>query len=342
MDKIEIVQLLCAAAVCIYSAASDIHHGTISNKVLAVFAFLGITFDIIYYGFSYHPFRAAFIVNLILASGLALLFFYMHIWAGGDSKLLITTVLLYPVKFCVTYHENKATYYFVVMFAFSLGFIYLVISSFIERIKKRKRIDLSQVLSFLRSFVIRYLLLTIYTSLFTLINRIIISRYFILNSLSLSVIYFLIPWIIAKFNVFRKKVIILLILGLDIILSIAFGILPVVLNLKSYAIVLLSALMQALVTEFNYETIKTSEVQKGMILSLPTTILFMNSRVKGLPGLSTEDLASRLTEEEADSVRRWESSAAGKPEVIIVRKIPFAIFISLGVLVYFIFWSYVK
>ena len=140
----------------------------------------------------------------------------------------------------------------------------------------------------------------------------------------------------AKFDFLQKRIIILLILGVDIILAVTNRIMPIDLNARSYIIILVSALIQSLMIEFNYETIKTEDVQKGMILSLPTTILFMNSRVKGLPKLSNEDLSSRLTEEEAASVRRWRTTSTGRDEIIIVRKIPFGIFISAGVFLYFI------
>ena len=50
----------------------------------------------------------------------------------------------------------------------------------------------------------------------------------------------------------------------------------------------------------------------------------------------TEDLRSRITSEEAESIHRWEKSAGGKPYVVIVRKIPFAIFIGIGTLAFLI------
>ena len=43
-----------------------------------------------------------------------------------------------------------------------------------------------------------------------------------------------------------------------------------------------------------------------------------------------------ITEEQAESIRRWETSKYGQKEITIVRKIPFAIFISFGTIVYVI------
>ena len=340
MEIIETALLICLLCVCIYGAASDIKSGIISNRVLLPYSCIGIVLDIVYYIIQHKEYQAAFVVNFIIAVGSALFFYLVHIWAGGDSKMLITCMLLYPVRCCYTYHGSKGTFYFVIMFSFAIGFLYLVFSSFAERIRKKNAIDKSMVIKFVKDFFIRYLILTVYSALFTLINRIIISKFFILSSLSLSICYFAIPWIVAKLDILQKKTVILFVLSVDIILAAVNGIMPVDLHLRSYIIILVSALIQALLVEYNYETIKTSEVQKGMILSLPTTMLFMNSRVKGLPGLSKEDLSSRLTEDEAASVRKWESSVGGRNEVIIVRKIPFGIFISAGVFLYFIFWMF--
>ena len=45
-------------------------------------------------------------------------------------------------------------------------------------------------------------------------------------------------------------------------------------------------------------------------------------------------MRSRLTEEEAAAVRRWKDSKYGKEMVVTVRKIPFASFIAVGVLLF--------
>ena len=67
-----------------------------------------------------------------------------------------------------------------------------------------------------------------------------------------------------------------------------------------------------------------------------TVVCFIGSKINGLPMAMTEDLRSRLSEEEAESVVRWKGSKQGSETVTIVKKIPFAIFIALGVLVFLI------
>ena len=71
-----------------------------------------------------------------------------------------------------------------------------------------------------------------------------------------------------------------------------------------------------------------------MILSVATVLEFQKSRVKGLPVATNEDMSTRLSEEEADAIRRWEQSKYGKEKIVIVRKIPFAIFITSGSVIF--------
>ena len=83
------------------------------------------------------------------------------------------------------------------------------------------------------------------------------------------------------------------------------------------------------------EEYSTSKVEKGMVLAYSTIVYFIPSTIKGLPKeKTTEDIRSRITADEAESIKRWETSKYGQPEIVIVRKIPFAIFISIGTVIY--------
>ena len=70
-------------------------------------------------------------------------------------------------------------------------------------------------------------------------------------------------------------------------------------------------------------------------------ILFRGSAVlwiqsKGLPTTTDETTKSRITQEEADSIKRWEKSKYGKEQIMVVRYIPFAVFILIGMITYLI------
>ena len=73
-----------------------------------------------------------------------------------------------------------------------------------------------------------------------------------------------------------------------------------------------------------------------MILSYATVMKFNSSRVVGLPKTTYEDMRSRLNDEEVDAIKRWRISKNGCEKITIVRKMPFAIFIVLGEIIFFI------
>ena len=86
-----------------------------------------------------------------------------------------------------------------------------------------------------------------------------------------------------------------------------------------------------------YETIAISELKKGMILSTFSSLMFQMSITKGLPPVSKENLNDRLTEEQVASVQKW-AKATRTESITIVKKIPFAVFITIGFALYFVVW----
>ena len=104
----------------------------------------------------------------------------------------------------------------------------------------------------------------------------------------------------------------------------------------SYLIVFALMIFKLISNLFNYDEIETKSIEKGMILSQTTTFLFRRSKVRGLPKISDETLKSRITEEEAQAIRRWSNSKYGEEKIQVVCKIPFAIFITAGMLSYFV------
>ena len=77
-----------------------------------------------------------------------------------------------------------------------------------------------------------------------------------------------------------------------------------------------------------------------MILSYFAVQQFYGSRVKGLPQTTDETTKSRITEEEAQAILRWEKSKYGQEQIMVVRYIPFAVFILIGIVTYMIgVWS---
>ena len=103
-----------------------------------------------------------------------------------------------------------------------------------------------------------------------------------------------------------------------------------------YVVIAAFMLLELFISEFNYDWIPTEAVQPGMVLSRLSCMMMAVSKVKNLPQASTEDLRSRLSQEQADAVIRWGKTSKGMKKIQIVRKIPFAIFIYLGTISYLV------
>ena len=78
-----------------------------------------------------------------------------------------------------------------------------------------------------------------------------------------------------------------------------------------------------------------------MILSYVSILRFYSSRVRGLPKITDETTDSRITKEEVDSIKRWSKTKKGQETIEIVRHIPFAPFILLGEILFWIVKLYI-
>ena len=318
---------------------TDFHAGVIKNKVLLVAIVFGVIINSIYITFFAKNFLLVYLLNWFAVSLISVLLYAFRFWAAGDSKLMITLAFLIPAR----YYENSlllisGVYY--IIFIFLLAYLYIIVESIVLAIKKKEYYRKHIEKRFFKEFIYRYFVSYLYLRTLTLILQSIMGEFYYTNQLFFTFINIFIILYIHEKEVFHKRTIILILFGINallIIWSILQGSYTVNLDiLHNYVIVLLAIFLRYLVSGYNYEEIQTSEVKKGMVLSYATVVGFMPSRVKGLPQTTSEDMSSRITEEEAEAVRRWEKSKYGKNSIIIVRKIPFAIFIVCGTISYIV------
>lgn len=314
-----------------YCSWTDCSTGIVKNKVLLCGASAGVVMDCFYYGFVHPELLIGFLENLGMVALISLCLYGAKIWAGGDSKLVFVLALLYPGDLYFTYAGQIITLPFVFITAFILGYLYLAAASF----KNIKTMNLRSFLGSLFSFVKNYIsvLIWIYAV------EIWIFPHIQLPWMILLVIFFGISWGISRWKFLAEHAWInWIVLALDVLGVIVTKRMPYM-DWRMYLLILAITAVRLLMHSTYYETIPVSEIKKGMILSTASTMNFQRSRVKGLPEISREDLSSRLTEAEADSIHRWEHSAHGVPELTIVRKVPFAFCIALSFLIYFLIWS---
>ncbi len=331
--------VILAHILCIITSVTDIKNNKISNKILIIFGVVGIGLTIAQYIQRTHIIWGAYLFNLTLVVVFSLLLYIFHIWAAGDSKLLIILGILLPANYCMLSGKIVPWSVFLVAFSFIFSFIYLLFESIWLFIHHEGNFSLSNVKKNFRNFILAYIRNIIYISFALKLENYFVSDWmeqysWIILGINISLIL-----LISSFELLRKIPIVITVL----LSSIAFSFFTSewffsTNRLKYYAVAIVIMLLRIMISEYNYKTIPSSEVKKGMILSSLTTIFMSKASYEGLPDISHEDMRSRLSAAEAEAVVNWGTTKNGMKSVQIVRKMPYAIFILIGLVVYSIIW----
>ena len=255
--------------------------------------------------------------------------------------MLIVISLLYPAKYYMEFSGNVNTLFYGTGIAILYGYLYLLVTAAIALIQKKNTMSGAYIRSYLKSFITSFLCAIVYISCINFLTVAAYNAGIVLWMLPIKLIYIVIAWMSSKFPGLRNKIVLGVVLAVDIVLSVGLKVVPFSLNPENYVLVVLLLLCQMTIKTNLYEEIPMADLKKGMILSMPFSAMLQNSRIKDLPGISAEDLRNRLTDQEAESVKRW-GKIKKKDSVVIVKKIPFAVFLSLGYFTYFIIGSTVR
>ena len=270
---------------------------------------------------------------MVIADLLAFGMFYMKMWAAGDAKLFMLMFFLFPPRLL----DNGSLAFCIIpyMFIFIPALGWMTVDSVVRLIRKEKtRKQPLQIKQMLKNICINLIesaaLYSIASSCF--------SSFIAEESLFFAVVmavYVLwsnsVPWMRKWPVIVAHGIVIVIFWGINS-WKIAIP------EWSSQLILIAVILCQQFLVMYNYQLIPTSNVKKGMILSAETVLQFQISRVHGLPVDASEELSAKISEEQAEAVRRWEKSAHGQPMVWTVRKVPFAIMILIG----FVAWSILR
>lgn len=335
LEAISIILIMCLCFLC---SKNDLRYGIIKNKILLVFFIAGIVLNIIYLGFFVNDLLIEYLINVGIVTLISLILFYTNSFAGGDCKMTIVLAVLYPAKFYLVYGTTNATLIFAIGFGIFVGYCYLVFNSLWAIITQKTKVTFHYITSSLLAFAKSYITATLYIFFLNSIY-IILAMYGIeLNAWITRILCMVIAWCVGKYPFFKKKIPLLVIGILVVVSSIILKTFPFPLSPENYILVLVLLFCQMAVKTIIYEDVEVGNLKKGMILSSMSSILMQNSITPGLPNISTENLRSRLTESEVDSVKIW-AKATKTESLTIVKKIPFAIFISIGFISYLFLWG---
>ena len=336
----EIIMLVVLGIVSGISTITDFKSGLIRNKWIYSTLSVSVLLNIVYYVFFARDLILIYMINVLSSSLLSFLLYGFHFWGAGDSKFLILITTLIPARFYVNSIFPIPTLLLIV-FTFSIAFVFLVIEAVVLGIKQKDLFTLSggkPTLGSVKNVLYGYVSSYAYIVLISMLESVVFKRFVTTGGYIFTILNFFIILTIFGFDILRKWYVIGTVIVVDVVLSIINGGISIksFVSLQTIALVAIVMLFRGIAEKYNYRTIDTDEIKEGQVLALATVAKFQNSRVKGLPLTTTEDFRSRITLEEVESIKRWKKSKMGTEKIVIVRKLPFAVFISVGTLAFFI------
>lgn len=321
----------------IYVSVTDIQRGMIQNKALISAGMIGFIINLIYYINFAREFMIVYLSNFFVMSFLSIALYGFSFWAAGDSKLLMLITFLFPARFYDIGNHMIAPGVYILVIIFLLAYLYVIADTVIQFFRKEKFYRNIKITSnLIRNFIKQYFISFLYLRGFSRLLQVSAKNIYYENQIIFTFLNIFIAMLIHKKKIFKRWYCI----GFLVILNVGLTVFYYNFSFhsmmfKSYGILLLAFLIRYLVSGYNYREIPTENVRKGMVLSYGTVAKFFVSRVKGLPKKTSEDMKYRISEEEARAIKRWESSKHGESSIVIVRKIPFAIFIIIGTFIFF-------
>ncbi len=333
MSLTEALMLAVLLFSCAYVTVTDLKNGIIQNKVIFSSAIIAVILNAVYFIFFAEEFFIAYCLNVGVMSFISIAFYALHIWAAGDSKLLILTIMLIPTRLYFEGNIVSATVIIIIMI-FSFAYIYTVGESVYIGIKEKNLFQVAKFKADIKAMVKQYIKCTCLVMNFDYLFRLLLPEFYSMNTELIMILNMIVVFLSYSIKIFDQWKWLLLLAVPTVILHLVTNGFSADFNFRIYILVAIVLVLRIFSEKYNYQTIPTKSVKKGMVLSYSTVMCFAPSRIKGLPSSTTEDIRTRISEEEADSIRRWEDSKYGQAEITIVRKIPFAIFISFGTIVY--------
>jgi hypothetical protein len=331
---------------------SDLRVGKIYNKHILFFGSLALLVQISFFIYDYNNTQYLFstqvlsryVLNASVGFILSILLYMNKIWAAGDAKLYSLLLIIIPYNLFFSNTSSFFPGFNLLVYTFGAGFLYFAFETLVLELKEKTQktanrrlqlnFSLGKSLDFTKKFVPQLVLTYSIASLFTdLILRFFPSGY---NSdrglfLLLNVMLISTALKIQRYKTAYNASIVLCSLYLVYkifnlyIFNTGSAYNPVLIVISAIIILITRAS-----SKYNYKQIATMDVKPGMILSFGTVILFSMSKVKGLPLTTTETTDSRITLDEAESIKRWAQSKRGQGYIVIVRHVPFAPFLLAG------------
>ena len=329
MKTAEFINLVLLFLSCLICSVTDIKKQLISNKIILLFLALSVPSNALYYFDSGSAFPL-FIADSVLGFALGVGLYVTKAFAGGDSKLLFLVSVLIPVP-CAGFPYSIPPILIVILGAFVFGYGFLVFDSIKSLVTARVIFSKEMFAEMPKLTVDTMISLCISFLSIVCCQRIVFLPSFQATSFTVPVITCVLMILLMRKTDFKGKPFILIALVvLDASVALIFGARLSERFVICALLVLLFRCLQSFLDNFSYETIQGSAVSKGMIL---TDVSQVRLEMAGVTDLES---GRRITGLEAESIRGWaQGKDYSKSCLTIVRKMPFAIFLSMGAALWF-------
>lgn len=319
---------------------SDCRSAIIPNTLILRSMAAFLVLDSVYYGLWGREYIGLFMTNLMGMAVIAFFFYAYHLWAAGDSKLLFVIGLGIPARLYSFPSFGPVPGFAILVLIFASAFLYIIADSLVCRIREKSSFHIKFQKINLTRMILSYLFMVAAMRLCNLGLMIIAGNGLYNHGFLITAIDF---FIVLSLLQARDKVPARV---FCIITAVIWGVLALLyllgvlhrgnaeFDVKPWLLVLAVMLIRIMAERYNYQEVPTADLKERMILSAATILSFRTSRVQGLPTCMTEDLKARITKNQVDAIQRWKDSKQGKPSVVIVRKVPFAIFITAGTILF--------
>ncbi len=306
---------------------TDLKYGIIPNKLI----FPCIIFGIIYKVFS--SISINLLGSIVLASIVSLILFYLKIWAGGDCKLYLVIILLMPNSIIESTFYGISYIVWIPILAFLIGYFYIIGDSFYQKLKQHKKNNnlhtkaKNDFIRYIKYYVVIIFINYCMNNLFKYLN-------IQLNTWMYMIISFGLIYMFIKIKILEEKFFILFVIFIDIYIGVIN--LNLLFNIKQLLIwlaIIISSLLKHFNNDYNYEEIVIEQLKPGMILSTTSSYIFFNDKLSKYKKISDETLRSRLTEKDIDQIKKVSLKRDYIKTIMIMKKIPFALFISLSTII---------
>lgn len=319
---------------CAYCSYTDLTKGIIANKTLVILGgvllFFNITMNVMRYNKIEWFLYAIYIISAIV---IGLILYKYKIWAGGDFKLFTIISFALPYTYVVSKKMFLSTLISTILSSMVIGYVFVLVETLVNLLTKERKVCFEHVfgktIEQIKKYIhIYFVAVCVNVLIEAILNEIGIVSYEIIIIISILIILTLI-----RYDLYRKPFVVLP--TVIIIIGILLKESELLLNVRTliiWTLVAAMALLRHLCNQYNYKTIVAEELKPGMILSTQTSIILAKQKTCKYKKVSDESLGSRLSEEDVKLIKNFYEDKENLYEICIVKKIPLALAITLGLL----------